>query len=297
MPREARKKSETNIYHVILRGINRQVIFEDDGDRHYFMSLMKYCKELSDFKLYAFCLMGNHVHLLLETGKEPLGLIFKRIGSRYVAWYNRKYQRTGHLFQDRFRSEAVEDGQYFMTVLRYILQNPMKAGMENCPGSWRWSSYLAYEKGNGSITDTEYAIGLFEGRDQLLNYVKLGNEDAVMDEERFDWRLRDERAKEIVERVSGCATVAEFQGLEKGGFMPGLRRSRRPRCFSRRVTLSMIRETWRSGEGDEELAARSGGGAAGVRFAVPGGSGRGVLQRGGETRGLGAAGSAEGYVL
>ena len=215
MPREARKKSETNIYHVILRGINRQVIFEDDGDRHYFMSLMKYCKELSDFKLYAFCLMGNHVHLLLETGKEPLGLIFKRIGSRYVAWYNWKYQRTGHLFQDRFRSEAVEDGQYFMTVLRYILQNPMKAGMENCPGSWRWSSYLAYEKGNGSITDTEYAIGLFEGRDQLLNYVKLGNEDAVMDEERFDWRLRDERAKEIVERVSGCATVAEFQGLEK----------------------------------------------------------------------------------
>ena len=105
--------------------------------------------------------------------------------------------------------------QVALVGIRYILQNPMKAGMENCPGSWRWSSYLAYEKGNGSITDTEYAIGLFEGRDQLLNYVKLGNEDAVMDEERFDWRLRDERAKEIVERVSGCATVAEFQGLEK----------------------------------------------------------------------------------
>ena len=158
MPRTARKISSSNIYHVILRGINRQTIFEDDGDRHYFMTVLKYYKGISGYKLHAFCLMGNHVHLLIEPAGEPLGQVFKRVGVRYVSWYNRKYERTGHLFQDRFRSENVESEQYYRTVLRYILQNPMKAGLEKQPGSWRWSSFLAYWKGAGSITDTQYAV-------------------------------------------------------------------------------------------------------------------------------------------
>ena len=215
MPREARKKSSSNLYHVILRRINRQIIFEDDGDRHYFMSLMKYCKEVSGFRLHAFCLMDNHVHLLMEPAGEPLELIFKRIGSRYVIWYNRKYNRTGHLFQDRFRSESVESQQYYMTVLRYIMQNPMKAGMESHPGRWRWSSFLAYRTGAGSITDTQYAIDLFGGRDELIRYVLQGNDDLVMDEDQFDWRLKDERAKDLIRQITGCASASEFQELEK----------------------------------------------------------------------------------
>ena len=81
MPREARKKSESNIYHVMLRGINRQIIFEDDGDRHYFMTVLKHCKDIAGFRLYAFCLMSNHVHLLIEPAGEPLSQIFKRVGS------------------------------------------------------------------------------------------------------------------------------------------------------------------------------------------------------------------------
>lgn len=215
MPRTARIKSLSNIYHVILRGINRQVIFENDGDRHYFMTVMKNCKEISGFKLHAFCLMSNHIHLLIEPADEPLEIIFKRIGSKYVGWYNRKYQRAGHLFQDRFRSENVETEQYFMTVLRYILQNPMKAGMESCPGNYRWSSYFAYEQGGGSVTDTEYAEQLFGSRETLIGFVKQTNDDAVMDEEKFDWRLRDENAKEIMKRVTQCITSSEFQQLEK----------------------------------------------------------------------------------
>ena len=135
MPREARTKSRTNIYHVMLRGINQQVIFEEDDDRRFFLHTVKKAKEASGFKLYAFCLMTNHVHLLLEEGAEPLEIVFKRIGSGYVKWFNQKYQRVGHLFQDRFRTENVETEKQFMTVLRYILQTPMKAGMEFAPGS------------------------------------------------------------------------------------------------------------------------------------------------------------------
>ena len=99
------------------------------------MGILKECKEISGFEMYAFCLMTNHVHLLLRETDEPLEVVFKRIGSRYAYWYNNKYQRIGHLFQDRFKSENVEDDAYFLTVLRYIIQNPMKAGMEKEPAA------------------------------------------------------------------------------------------------------------------------------------------------------------------
>ena len=215
MPRQARTKSASNIYHVMLRGINRQEIFEDDEDRYFFMKTVQKYKEVSGFRLHAFCLMSNHVHMLMEPIEEPLEVIFKRIGSRYVGWYNSKHQRVGHLFQDRFRSENVETDQYFMTVLRYILQNPMKAGMEKRPGNYRWSSYWAYAKGGAAlITDTEYAEDLFGGRDALIAFIQEENEDAVMDDGGYEWRLRDDEAREIMKRVAGCSTASEFQKKE-----------------------------------------------------------------------------------
>lgn len=213
MPRQARTQSITNIYHIILRGINRQTIFEDDEDRRYFLWAMKKAKEDSGFKLYAFCLMSNHIHLLMEPAEEPLAQIFKRIGSRYVIWYNRKYQRAGHLFQDRFRSENVDSERYFMTVLRYILQNPMKAGVERSLGQYPWSSYRAYEKGIGSITDTQFAADIFGGLNSVVDFVRQECNETVMDEADFDWRLRDDQAKEIMRKVTQCASPAEFQLL------------------------------------------------------------------------------------
>ena len=122
MPRTRRLKSETGIYHVILRGINKQTIFEDDEDSEMFLKTLKQYKSQSQFKLLAYCLMGNHVHLLLKIEKDELGQIFRRIGASYVYWYNHKYNRTGHLFQDRYKSEVVETDAYLFAVLRYIHQ-------------------------------------------------------------------------------------------------------------------------------------------------------------------------------
>ena len=130
MPRAARKKSETGVYHVMLRGIDRQVIFLDDEDCEKYLQCITDCQQISGFKLHAYCLMGNHLHLLIQEGKEPLEQIFKRIGVRHVYWFNWKYKRSGHLFQDRFKSEPVQDDAYFLTVLRYIYQNPVKAGRQ-----------------------------------------------------------------------------------------------------------------------------------------------------------------------
>lgn len=215
MPRQARKESITNIYHIMLRGINRQTIFHDNADRSFFLTVLKKYKETSGFRIHAFCLMPNHIHLLMETGEEPLETIFKRVGVSYAGWYNKKYERVGHLFQDRFRSENVETTQYYMTVLRYILQNPTKAGMEDRPGTYRWSSYLAYEKGKGSLTDTEYALEVFGSRENLIGFVQTPNKDVALDEEQFDRRLREEYEKEVMVQITGCESASEFQQLEK----------------------------------------------------------------------------------
>ena len=214
MPRTAREAARSNIYHVMLRGINRQNIFEEDEDRIHFLNTMNRCKEVSGFRLHAFVLMTNHIHFLIEPNDEPLEVIFKRIGTSYAVWYNRKYQRAGHLFQDRFRSENVETDQYYMTVLRYILQNPVKAGMVSKPGEYRWSSYLAYEKGRGALTDVQYAADHFGSRETLLEYLAQENDDVVMDEQEHDWRLRDDAAREMIFRITQCSSVSDFQKLD-----------------------------------------------------------------------------------
>ena len=105
--------------------------------------------------LYNYCLMDNHVHLLLETGSEPLSRLMKRIGVRYAAYYKWKYHRTGHLFQDRFRSEAVEDDSYFLAVYRYITLNPVKAGLCEKPGQYPWCGVRSSGIGDGCFCHTE----------------------------------------------------------------------------------------------------------------------------------------------
>ena len=216
MPRSARKISGTNIYHVMLRGINRQDIFEEEEDFLRFLAVLKECKEISGFELYAYCLMTNHVHLLIKTGKEPLDLIFKRIGSRFVYWYNLKYRRTGHLFQDRFKSEAVENDSYFLTVLRYIMQNPMKAGLEKTPGSYPWNSYKCYAGTSDQLTDTGFAMQLFRCREELVDYLNQQNEDTVLaDTHAAQEGVTDVQALEIMKAITGCGSVSEFQALGK----------------------------------------------------------------------------------
>ena len=235
MPRIARKKSCSNIYHVMIRGINRQNIFEEDDDRLCFMKILNHCKEISGFRLYAFALMSNHIHLLIEPAGESLNTVFARIETRYAMWFNRKYRRTGYLFQNRYRSEAVETELYFMTVLRYILQNPMKASIEGRLGTYRWSSYLAYEKGNGSITDTQYALDLFGSRKNLMEFLGLDNDDTVMDEVDFDRRLQDKEIREIMYRISQCESAAAFQALD-----PQFRKEYAAKMYQSGVSLSQI---------------------------------------------------------
>ena len=159
MPRQARKKSESGIYHIMLRGINQQQIFEDWEDYEKFLEILKDCKVICEFKLFAYCLMGNHIHLLIQEGTESLEQVFKRLCGRFVYWYNVKYRRAGHLFQDRFKSEPVDSDDYFFTVLRYIHQNPTKAGLCKRVEDYAYSSYMEYFN-ESSRVDRDYVLNL-----------------------------------------------------------------------------------------------------------------------------------------
>lgn len=143
MPRHARTLSDSGYLHVIVRGNGKQVLFEEAKDYQYFLKILRRFSQETEVTVCAYCLMENHVHLLVKDVKGQVALMMKKLGVSYSYYFNHKYDRTGHLFQDRFRSEAVEDDAYLLTVFRYILKNPEKAGI--CPArNYAWSSYHAY---------------------------------------------------------------------------------------------------------------------------------------------------------
>lgn len=215
MPRKARVVSRTNIYHIMLRGVNQQIIFEDEEDFQYFISILSKCKEICGYEIYVYCLMSNHIHLLMEEGAEPLAKIFKRICDRYAYWYNHKYNRIGHLFQDRFRSEPVETERYFLTVVRYIFQNPVKAGIVSAVNRYKWCNYQAY-LGVKDFTNTEKVMSLFAGRNEFFSFINIVSSEECMDiypvKHTF---VSDEKGKELIRIISGCTNVSEFQKLER----------------------------------------------------------------------------------
>ena len=213
MPRQAREKSRTGIYHIMLRGINRQTIFEDEEDSLKFLETLKSYKAISGYNIFAYCLMSNHIHILLLVGKEDLDLIMKRIAGSYVYWYNWKYYRKGHLFQDRYKSEPVEDEKYFLTVLRYIHQNPQKAGMVKDLGAYKFSSYNEILKENKELIDIDFVYSLIH-RDDFIPFCNGRNDDRCLEYDESDGRSSDADAIKVIQKISKCRNASEFSKLD-----------------------------------------------------------------------------------
>lgn len=141
--RQARSKSATGIYHVMLRGNERKPIFLDEDDKKKFVNIMLQKKDGAASRLYAYCIMDNHIHAVIQEVTQPLERFMKRIAVTYAAYFNKKYHRIGHVFQDRFRSEAIEDEAYLLSVIRYIHKNPFHQGLSPTI-NYPWSSYPSY---------------------------------------------------------------------------------------------------------------------------------------------------------
>jgi len=214
MPRLPRQKSGSGIYHVMFRGINQQVIFESDEDYFKFLETLEQYKAISGYKVFAYCLMSNHVHILIKVEKEDLDLIMKRIAGSYVYWYNWKYYRKGHLFQDRFKSEPVEDDAYFLTVLRYIHQNPLKAGLVKRIDEYRFSSYNDFIAEKSGVVDLDFPLS-FMKKNEFVVFNNEKNEDVCLDTHPSDFRINDADAQKILKKITKCDNATEFQMLDK----------------------------------------------------------------------------------
>ena len=162
MSRPARILSETGIYHIVFRGMNRQDIFEEERDYEKLLEIIEKVKCEFSFELYGYCLMTNHVHLFIKENEQgDIKKIMHKILSVYVGWFNFKYRRSGSLIGNRYKSEPIEDDKYYLTLLRYIHQNPLKAGMVDKLKDYRWSSYISYVEGKKSIVDKAFVLEMF----------------------------------------------------------------------------------------------------------------------------------------
>ncbi|GKX29802.1 hypothetical protein SH1V18_22820 [Vallitalea longa] len=211
MARKKRERSKSGIYHIMLRGIDKRNIFMDDEDRDRFLQTLLKAKQVGGFSLYAYCLMDNHVHLLIKENEE-IGNSIKRITVSYVQWHNNKYGRTGHLFENRYKSEVVESENYLLMVARYIHQNPVKANMTNSPAEYIWSSYHKYIDrlyGDKVKLDTNNILNHFHDKEKFEAYMTRSNSDECLE---YDQKIKftDYELKEHIQKRYNIKDINNF---------------------------------------------------------------------------------------
>ncbi len=151
-------------YHIIVRGNQRQDIFVEDQDRVEYLGRLKHYKKECGFILYAFVLMTNHVHLLIETRNNPISKIMQLINLTYTQYFNKKYGKVGHLFQGRYKSFLCDRDEYLLSLVRYIHLNPVRAKLVKEPQEYRWSSYNSYLTEAKDLIDTDRVLRVFSER-------------------------------------------------------------------------------------------------------------------------------------
>ena len=228
MPRHIRQKGESGIYHVMARGISQAQLFYDSDDRVAFLERLSRFKKECSFSLLAWCLMGNHVHLLIKEGSVALPILMKKIELSYSHYFNAKYDRKGYLFQDRYKSKPVEADEYLISVVRYIHRNPLEAGLPITS----WTSYNEYLR-TPDLADTSILLDtLSEHREEARRSFKnLVNEGESTEEvfwcDEHPGRVSDSAATELILEVSNlthCPDVCRLEKRERNRVVADLRK-------------------------------------------------------------------------
>ncbi len=217
MPRSKRKISSTGIYHIILRGNQQHILFADEDDFLKFEELLQKGRENSAYLLFVYCLMDNHVHLLLQESKVSISSSLHSISSAYASYFNYRYQMSGHVFQDRFHSYPVEDRQYFLTCVRYICNNPVKAGLVDNPLDYYWL-------GCSGVTRETTRFPLDQFPDSLsLNGAELKHfalSPPAIQGNPGKARLSDSEVSKIIASTSKLASPLELSNLNEKDKVP-----------------------------------------------------------------------------
>ena len=172
-----RQRSSSDIYHVIIRGAGRRILFEDDEDRRFLLGKLAQYKDKHDAIILAWCLMENHVHILLKCELADLTNLMRSLGTSFARYYNGRHGHVGPVFQDRFKSYPVEDDAYLMTLVRYIHMNPQRAG--TCSyDAYPWNSYAEYVD-RASICATDFVLDCFGKLQSFVKFHKNAPDDEI----------------------------------------------------------------------------------------------------------------------
>lgn len=194
------------IYHIIHRGNNKGFIFEDSEEKMELLKIIGEVKEIFDFQLIAYVIMGNHYHLVIRTFNIPISQIMHRINTRYAKYYNRRKERTGSPFEGRYKSILVQNQSYFLELVRYIHNNPVYANISTSMCRYQWSSDVFYRMNIGNLIYI----------DELLESLSSDRQKAIEKYKEFM-----NRTPEAYERVKGELEEEDIIGSEdfKESFM------------------------------------------------------------------------------
>ena len=180
MARKPRIQYPGAVYHVILRGNAGLPIFFGDRDRYRFYLILQYAVEKFGCRIHGFCLMTNHIHLVMQTADMPLSRIMQNISLRYTKWINYTQNRTGHVFQGRYKAILIDADAYLLELVRYIHLNPVRAGAVSSVDAWPWAAHRAYA-GAETIPwlTTDSVLGMFgtdagSARSSYVSFVNDG---------------------------------------------------------------------------------------------------------------------------
>lgn len=218
MSRLARRISETGLYHIIFLGINKQNIFNEDADYDKLKEILRRVKNEMEYELYAYCLMSNHVHLFLkEKNPGDISKIMSKILSHYATWFNKKYDRSGALFSNRYKSEPVEDDRYLVALMRYIHQNPVKAGMVKSANSYQHSSYNEYALEREDLVNIAFILEIL-GSDRKMALSQFEEINQNIEKEEFEISnsgKSNAAVRRIIMSFSGGIEPSELQYADK----------------------------------------------------------------------------------
>lgn len=220
MPRISRQISNTKVYHIILRGIDKQDIFLNEKDYSKFLEIIKESKEKFEYDIYSYCLMNNHVHIVIYDKNNILPKIMQSIEISYSIYFNKKYNRVGHLFQNRYLSKNIDDREYLKMVCRYIHQNPQKAGIEKTE-NYKWSSYREYVKKQLIINSKMLLLILSqdenEAKEEFVKFHNLQSNNKIADLIEFEMKekMTDEQVIEYICELVNIDNVHKILELNR----------------------------------------------------------------------------------
>jgi REP element-mobilizing transposase RayT len=275
MGRPLRVEFANAFYHAFSRGNERRAVFHDGRDREHFLALLGLLRERFEAEPWAYVLMPNHYHLVLRTLRPNLSRAMQWLGVAYTNWFNARHERSGHLFQGRFKAALVEDDAYLRRLLLYVHRNPLRGGLVGRLADYPWSSYrcLAYGRGCAEWFRPASALGLFGGRprefrravqdyseeadklsENLWHGLWLGSEEGLKAlVERLRLRRHEEQPQtraalrtaggvSVAARAAQCAAALGISPAE----LEDLRRSRRH--VARPLRDLLIHTVWRGSE-------------------------------------------------